>query len=83
MSIKVSGIYSQMCLLKLTSENVYCFLVLRCLPIALQFVQAVLYQKLPCFDFFQYAAENKRQTISSDLNSPGCVSYSFLLFLLY
>lgn len=77
----MNGIYSQMYLMKLMSENVYSFFVLRCLPIALQFVQVVPYQKLHCFDCSQDAAK-KRQTISSDLNSPRCVYY-FLLFLLY
>lgn len=51
----------KMYLLKIMSEAICYFLVLRCLHIFCRFVQAVLYQKLQC------AAENKRQTILSDL----------------
>lgn len=57
----------KMYLLKIMSETICCFLVLRYLHVFCRFVQAVLYQKLQSFYFSQCAAEDKRQTIFSDL----------------
>lgn len=57
----------KMYLLKIMSESICCFLVLRYLHVFCRFVQAVLYEKLQSFYFSQCAAEDKRQTIFSDL----------------
>lgn len=69
----------KMYLLKIMSEAICYFLFLRCLHIFCRLVQAVLYQKLQC------AAENKRQTILSDLKFTwmhGILLFSVLSALL-